>query len=166
MYKKTLTVLLTALILTGIAAAQIGEVDETELDETDLEEQDIEQAEEAEQEVQDAFIEESTLDFENVTEEVPRPVTMIMPSQRINIEMTGLEEQFSMTMEPRQGEMALNQTHVDNPTLEVWINEEAIKNQEIDVENIGEHIKEENIEYEPHSWFNRIMVFIAETILL
>ncbi len=136
----------------------------------ELEEPNLNETYEPEDEeiIQDAFIEEDSVDLEKALGNVPYTVKRIAPAQRINIEIGGLEEsgRFSLFFDASYTEMSINQSHVENPTLGVKIDDGDIVNGETEFEDLVNAVEDGDIEIEGYNWFNRAMIFFAERILL
>jgi|GEM_PF-3456462 len=154
---KFTTLLLATLTLTVLGAAE--SLEDTELNQTyEAENEEI---------IENAFIQEDTVDLEEALGEVPRVVRTIAPAQRINIDIDSEEqnEEFSISMNSNYTQLSMNQSHTDNPTLEVRIKPETVQEEQLNVDELVKSVEKGEIEMTGHTWFNRIMVFAAERIL-
>jgi len=154
---KFTTLLLATLTLTVLGAAE--SLEDTELNQTyEAENEEI---------IENAFIQEDTVDLEEALGEVPRVVRTIAPAQRINIDIDSEEqnEEFSISMNSNYTQLSMNQSHTDNPTLEVRIKPETLQEEQLNVDELVKSVEKGEIEMTGHTWFNRIMVFAAERIL-
>lgn len=138
----------------------------------DIDEEDIQEILEEQEEALD--FEEQTIDISEETEQIPGYAKWLIPEQKVNIHLEGLPEiaqetiptEISITMDSELQEVEITHQTTENPTLEVWINEEALQDENLEPERIKHHIEKENIQIEAHGILNSITLFIGKTFIL
>ncbi len=152
--EKLLTVSIAAAFLLGFAASE-------EPDRIDWEESDFEYLHEN--------IEASELkdEINANNEEIPSFVENIVGDQRINVDFQETNATYGAEMNGTKVEK-LGTEEVDNPTLQVNVNEsslDAVMSSEHGFEELREQMDKGGIEYEALTTTNRIRFFLTERVL-
>ncbi len=144
-------ILITAIILLSLLTFATAE-EEVTIDENIHEEVDLD---------------EIQAEVNNSQEEVPDFVANIAGDEDINVHFEDSGQVYSTELEGTEIN-EINEEEMENPTLEVRVNEsssEAILESEQPLEELQNQLDEGNIEYEALTTENRIRMFITETVL-
>ncbi len=117
--------------------------------------------------------EEETINISHVKDEIPGPVELLIPGQRINTNIEGVHEnattQFprnlSVEVDSSLEEVTVSKNHTEDPTLEIWLDISVLA-EDPSQSGIVDHIKEGNIEIKAHGLLNNALLFTAERTFL
>jgi len=149
---KLPTILIALLLSTAIVSAEEPELSEEDLLEDFHENIDL-----------DEFKQEVNQN----QEELPSFVSRIVDGQRINVEFRETNETYSASMNGTLIE-ELGYESLDNPTLEVKVNESsltAVMGSEQPFDELREQLDEGGISYEAKTNTNRVKFYITEKVI-
>lgn len=122
------------------------------------------------QEEQDNLIlEEETINITDITDEIPDPLKLIFPEQRVQMKFElpeeapeGIQNEYGLEVGSALRTVNITSGLVEDPTLEVTIGSELMDQSEPAPEDLPRHLEEENIVIEAHGFLNTLVVTLLE----